>query len=140
MICLEVTVNGSRLALAGAADAESVSVTLTLYPNLEEGWLDVTGVVAPGEQPLADARWLSSAVTAGDALQVRLIESAQPSAATLVRTDPDASATDEIPLVCAFCEKTPVESAGMVASRTAMICHDCIRYLNEMIATQADEP
>jgi ATP-dependent protease Clp ATPase subunit len=36
--------------------------------------------------------------------------------------------------VCAFCGKDPQQTEGMVASRKAMICRDCICYLYEMIS------
>lgn len=57
----------------------------------------------------------------------------------LSRTQSTAAASDNIPSVCAFCEKTHSDVEGMVASRRAMICPDCIRYLHAMIAIRDDD-
>ncbi len=134
MICLQVSVNGQRRVLAGVAAAEVINATISLYPTLKEGWLEVAGSVLPPDQPVADARWLAAALSAGDAVEVRLVDSEQAAAPQLCRTDPTAPATDSIALVCAFCETTAAEAPGMVASRRAMICPDCIGYLHDIIS------
>ena len=133
MICLEISVNGQRRIVAGDAAAEVINATVSLYPDLNEGWLEIAGSVVTPQQPTADALWLAAALSAGDVVAVRLVESEQAEAATLSRTDPSARATDRIPLVCAFCEKSQQEVAGMVASRKAMICPQCIAYLHDIM-------
>lgn len=133
MICLEVNVNGQRRVVAGVIAAEVINATISLYPALKEGWLEVAGSVVPQDQPVADARWLAAALSAGDVVEVRLVESEPSAAPQLSRTVPSAPATDSIPLVCAFCDKTPDEVPGMVASRKAMICPECIGYLHDIL-------
>jgi ClpX C4-type zinc finger len=137
VICLEVNVNGQRRVVAGIAAAEVINATVSLYPGLNEGWLEVAGSVVPDNQPLADASWLAAALSAGDVVEVRLVESEQPAAPNVSRTDPTARASDSIPLVCAFCEKTHEEVAGMVASRKAAICPECIGYLHDIISADS---
>ncbi len=134
MICLEISVNGQRRIVAGDAAAEVINATVSLYPDLNEGWLEIAGSVVNQQQPIADALWLAAALSAGDVVQVRLVESEQAEAATLSRTDPTARASDRIPLVCAFCDKSQEEVAGMVASRKAMICPQCIAYLHDIMS------
>jgi hypothetical protein len=134
VICLEVNVNGQRRVVAGVADAEEINATVSLYPGLKEGWLEVAGSVLPEDQPVADASWLSAALAAGDVVEVRLVDYEQAAAPDVSRTDPTARATDSIPLVCAFCDKTPAQVPGMVASRKAMICPECIGYLHDIIS------
>ena len=134
MICLEVSVNGQRRVVAGAAAAEVINATVSLYPDLAEGWLEIAGSVVGEGQPVADARWLAAALAAGDVVAVRLVESEQATAPALSRTDPTARASDQIPLVCAFCDKTQAEISGMVASRKAVICPECIAYLHDIIS------
>lgn len=134
MICLEISVNGQRRVVAGDAAAEVINATVSLYPDLKEGWLEIAGSVVTEQQPLADARWLAAALSAGDVVEVRLVESEQAEAATLSRTAPSARATDRIPLVCAFCDKSHEEVTGMVASRKAVICPECIAYLHDIIS------
>ena len=135
MICLEISVNGQRRIVAGDAAAEVINATVSLYPDLNEGWLEIAGSVVTEQQPpIADALWLAAALSAGDVVQVRLVESEQAEAATLSRTDPTARASDRIPLVCAFCDKSQEEVAGMVASRKAMICPQCIAYLHDIMS------
>jgi len=135
VICLQVSVNGQRRVLAGVAAAEVINATISLYPGLKAGWLEVAGSVLPPDQPVADARWLAAALSAGDAVEVRLVDSAQAAAPQLTRTDPTAPAMDGIALVCAFCDKTPEEVPGMIASRRAMICPECIGYLHDVISS-----
>ena len=62
MICLEVNVNGQRRVVAGVAAAEVINATVSLYPALKEGWLEVVGSVVPQDQPVVDARWLEAAL------------------------------------------------------------------------------
>jgi hypothetical protein len=62
-----------------------------------------------------------------------LVDSAEAAAPKVSRTDPTARATDAIPLVCAFCDKSHEEVAGMVSSRKAVICPECIGYLHDVI-------
>lgn len=139
MISLEVIVNGQRRTIAGMQDAELVNATVSLYPEVKDGWLEVSGSVGPEGQPSANATWLQAALAVGDIVQVRLVDTHEVTAASLSRTDPTARATDTLPLVCAFCEKTHLEAPGMVASRKAMICPECVNYLHEMMHTPADE-
>jgi len=137
VICLEVNVNGERRVVAGDAGAEVINATVSLYPDLKEGWLEIAGSVAPEQQPVADARWLAAALSAGDVVEIRLVDSEQAAAPNISRTDPTARATDSIPLVCAFCDKTDDEVAGMVASRKAVICPECIGYLHDIISADS---
>lgn len=134
VICLEVNVNGQRRVVAGIAAAEVINATVSLYPALNEGWLEVAGSVVPDNQPVADASWLAAALSAGDVVEIRLVDSEQPAAPNVSRTDPTALATDSIPLVCAFCDKTHEQVSGMVASRKAVICPECIGYLHDIIS------
>jgi len=134
MICLEIIVNGQRRVVAGDAAAEVINATVSLYPDLKEGWLEIAGSVVNEQQPVADALWLAAALSAGDVVEVRLVESEQAQAASVSRTDPTVRATDRIPLVCAFCDKTHEEVTGMVASRKAVICPECIAYLHDIIS------
>lgn len=138
MISLEILVNGQPRMIAGVAEAELLTATVSLYPAVRDGWLDVSGVVVPTGQPTADASWLSAALTLGDRVEVRLIDSEQLQAPTLSRTDPVAKASDQIPKVCAFCEKPALEVEGMMSSRRAMICPSCVEYLHEMMQRSAD--
>jgi hypothetical protein len=137
VICLEVNVNGERRVVAGDAAAEVINATVSLYPDLKEGWLEIAGSVVPEHQPVADARWLAAALSAGDVIEVRLVDSEQAAAPNISRTDPTARATDNIPLVCAFCDKTDDEVPGMVASRKAVICPECIGYLHDIISADS---
>ena len=137
MICLEVNVNGERRVVAGDAGAEVINATVSLYPDLKEGWLEIAGSVVPEQQPVADARWLAAALSAGDVVEIRLVDSEQAAAPNISRTDPTARATDSIPLVCAFCDKTHDEIPGMVASRKAVICPECIGYLHDIMSADS---
>lgn len=134
MICLEVNVNGQRRVVAGTAAADVINATVSLYPALNEGWLEVAGSVVPDNQPVADASWLAAALSAGDVVEIRLLDSDEAAAPNVSRTDPTARASDSIPLVCAFCDKTRDQVAGMVASRKAVICPECIGYLHDIIS------
>jgi hypothetical protein len=141
LISLEIIVNGQRRAVAGVAEAEMLTATVSLYPAVQDGWLDVSGALAPAGQPQADANWLSAALTVGDRVEVHLVDSDQPQAPTRSRTDPAAQASDTIPKVCAFCEKSAQGIEGMMSSRRAMICPSCVEYLHEMMhpSEHADE-
>jgi hypothetical protein len=136
VVCIQVSVNGEARVVAGDHAAELINATVSLYPRLQEGWLEVAGSVAWEDQPAADCSWLAAALAAGDVVEVRLVDSEAPVAPRLSRTDPTARATDSIPLVCAFCDKTPEQVAGMVASRKAMICPECIGYLHDIISAE----
>jgi hypothetical protein len=134
VICLEVNVNGQRRVVAGTAAADVINATVSLYPGLNEGWLEVAGSVLPDDQPVADASWLAAALSAGDLVEIRLVDSDEAAEPNVSRTDPTARASDSIPLVCAFCDKTHDEVAGMVASRKAVICPECIGYLHDIMS------
>jgi hypothetical protein len=139
LISLEVLVNGEQRTIAGVAQAQLVNATVSLYPSVKDGWLEVSGSVMPEGQPPADATWLTAALAVGDKVEVRLIDSDDVRAPNLNRADPTASATDNVPFVCAFCDRTQTEVAGMVASRKAMICPDCVGYLHEMMQTDEED-
>jgi ClpX C4-type zinc finger len=139
VICLEVNVNGRRRVVAGVAAAEVINATVSLYPRLKEGWLEVAGSLVPQDQPIADASWLAAALSAGDVVEVRLVDSEEAAAPNVSRTDPMARATDSIALVCAFCDKTHDQVSGMVASRKAVICPECIGYLHDIITADDAE-
>jgi ClpX C4-type zinc finger len=136
MICLEVNVNGQRRVVAGDAAADVINATISLYPDLKEGWLEIAGSVVPEDQPVADARWLAAALSAGDVVEVRLVDCEQPSAPSISRTAPGAPATDNIALLCAFCEKSHEQVSGMISSRKAMICPECVGYLHDIIRAE----
>jgi hypothetical protein len=134
VICIEVIVNGQRRTIAGASDAEIIEASVLTYPGPQQSWLRVNGEVLSGDQPTADAEWLTMQLSVGDKVEVQIIETGGPDVPTLSRTDPTLPASDEIPFVCAFCGKDSHQTEGMVASRKAMICRDCICYLHEMIS------
>jgi hypothetical protein len=138
MLSLEIIVNGQRRTVAGIAEAQLLNASVSLYPQVKDGWLDVSGSVSPDGQPPADASWLSTALALGDSVEVRLVDSDQQLEPKLSRIDPTARATDSVPTVCAFCEKTSVEADGMMSSRKAMICRGCVEYLHEMMNTSGD--
>jgi hypothetical protein len=133
LISLEIFVNGQRRTVAGMTDAELLNATISLYPNVKDGWLDVSGSVTPGDQPPADASWLTAALAIGDTVEVRLTDSSDAQAPKLSRVDPNVRATDGVPTVCAFCDKTHLEAVGMMSSRKAMSCRSCVEYLHEMM-------
>ena len=134
MICIEVTINGERRTVAGTALAQTISAEICTYPELQQSWLHVNGEVVPVDQPGADADWLTAQLSVGDHVEIRVIESDSPALPTLTRADPTAAASDTIPCVCAFCGKDAAQTPGMMASRKAMICHDCIRYLYDIVS------
>jgi hypothetical protein len=139
LISLEIFINGERRTVAGTMDAELLNATVSLYPNVKDGWLDVSGSVTPGNQPPADASWLTAALAIGDTVEVRLTDSSDVQAPKLSRVDPTARATDSVPTVCAFCDKTHLEAEGMLSSRKAMICRSCVEYLHEMMHTPEED-
>jgi uncharacterized protein YuzB (UPF0349 family) len=134
VICIEVIVNGQRRTIAGGSAADIVETSVLTYPGLQQSWLRVNGEVVSGDQPTADAEWLTMQLSVGDKVEVQLIETDNPVAPNLSRTDPTLPASDKIPFVCAFCGKDSQQTQGMVASHKAMICRDCICYLYEMIS------
>jgi hypothetical protein len=138
MICLEIFVNGERRTVAGAMTADAISAEIALYPGAQHTWLRVDGEVMPEGQPSADAEWLSQQLTIGDRVEVRLVEMDIPTAPVLTRTEPSADASDSIPFVCAFCNKDPTQTKGMLSSRKASICQDCVRYLYQVISEDDD--
>ena len=135
MLYLEVVVNGERRAIAGDPLADSVSVEVATYPELGESWIEVDGHVVPAGQPHADASWLSAALSVGDSVLIRVVDSDEATPPELGRSDPSVEPlpTDDIPFVCSFCGRKPVELDGMLASSRASICHDCVRSLAAMI-------
>lgn len=133
MICIEVIVNGERRTIAGAGAADIIETSVLTYPGLQQAWLRVNGEVVSGDQPAAEAEWLTMQLSVGDKVEVQIIEASDPVAPNLSRIDPTLPASDEIPFVCAFCGKDAQQTEGMVASHKAMICRDCICYLYEMI-------
>ena len=132
MLCLEVTINGEQRVLAGVAMAETLNASVTVHPGFNQAWIKVDGEIAPDGQPNADAHWLTSSAAVGDVVQIRLIESDDPTTPTLGRIDLEVAPvpTDAIPFVCAFCGKEPKDVEGMLASRKAMICRGCLRELH----------
>jgi hypothetical protein len=134
VICIEVIVNGQRRTIAGASDAETIETSVLTYPGQQQSWLRVNGKVVSGDQPTADAEWLTMQLSVGDKVELQIIDAIKPDAPNLSRTNPTLPASDEVPFVCAFCGKDSQQTQGMVASHKAMICRDCICYLYEMIS------
>ena len=138
MLCLEVTINGEQRVLAGVAMAETLSASVTVHPGFDQAWIKVDGEISPEGQPNADAHWLSSSAALGDVVQIRLVESNDPTAPSLGRVDLAITPvpTDAIPFVCAFCGREPKDVDRMLASRKAMICRGCVR---EFYAIASDD-
>jgi hypothetical protein len=128
VLCLEVTINGERRVMAGVATAETLSASVSVHPGFDQAWIKVDGEIAPEGQPKADAHWLTSGAALGDVVQIRLVESNDPTTPSLGRVDLGVTPapTDAIPFVCAFCGREPKDVEGMLASRKAMICHGCL--------------
>jgi hypothetical protein len=137
MICVSVAVNGVPQTIAGAPSAQSIEASVSVYPELHEGWLRVVGETDQVDQPSAQAHWASAPLKLGDVIEFRLIDSSQPSAPRLGREDPTLKASDSIPFVCGFCGKPAVEVEGMTAGTRAMICHGCVRMIHEMLSDGA---
>jgi hypothetical protein len=135
MLCLEVVINGERRVVAGDSLAERLWAEVTAYPGSGITSINVDGDVLPEGQPPADARWMSAALSVGDSVLIRVIDASEATAPTLRRFDPSVKPdpTDEIPFVCSFCGKTHHETDRMVSSTHAIICHECIRRVSEMI-------
>jgi len=134
MLCVSVTLNGVPQTIAGAPSAESIEASVGVYPGLGEAWLRVHGETDQGDQPSAQARWARALLKVGDVVEVRLVDSSQPSAPQLSRVDPSVIASDDIPFICGFCGKAPVDVEGMTAGTHAMICHGCVRTIHEMFS------
>jgi hypothetical protein len=134
VLCIEVTINGEQRVLAGVALAQTLNASVTVHPGFNQAWIKVDGEIAPEGQPNADAHWLTSSASVGDVVQIRLIESDEPTTPSLGRTDLEAkpAPTDGIPFVCGFCGKEPKDVDGMLAGRNAMICHGCLRELHSI--------
>lgn len=141
MLCLEVSLNGQRLAVAGIADAESLTASVNVLPGFNECRVEVVGNVDPEGQPPLEAQWLSVPVELGGRVEVRFFESDTPTRAKLHRFDPTVQASDGVPLVCAFCGKDQDAVQGaMIAGRNAVVCHECVRFLGELVTEDVREP
>lgn len=134
MICVSVSINGVPQTIAGASSAQSIEASVSIYPELREGWLRVVGETDQGDQPSAHAHWAAAPLKLGDVVEFRLIDSSQPSAPRLGREDPTAKASDSIPFICSFCGKAAVEVEGMTAGTRAMICHGCVRMIHDILS------
>ena len=134
MICVSVTLNGVPQTVAGALSAQSIEASVGVYPELKEAWLRVVGEIDQRDQPIAYARWPGAPLKVGDVVELRLIDSPQPSAPQLGREDPSVEASDSIPFICGFCGKPAHEVEGMTAGTRAMICHGCVRAIHEMLS------
>jgi hypothetical protein len=53
MLSLQVEVNGTRVAVAGCADAETIDATVTIFPGLRESWVRVAGEIVQRRPRLA---------------------------------------------------------------------------------------
>jgi hypothetical protein len=133
VICVEVSLNGVPLTIAGEPSAESIEASVGVYPGFNESWLRVTGETTPTKQPPAHAQWASATLKIGDVVQFRLIESSEPSVPQLGRADTSVAASDDIPFICGFCGKPAHEVDGMMAGNLAMICLGCVRTLYGML-------
>lgn len=92
MLCIGVSLNGVPQIVAGAPSAESIEASVGLYPGFQEAFLRITGTILPNDQPPADADWLSSSLKIGDVVEVRLIDSPDPTAPRLGRADTTVNA------------------------------------------------
>jgi len=112
--------------------AQTLNASVTAHPGFNQAWIHVDGEIAPEGQPNADAHWLMSSAAIGDVVQIRLIESDNPTKPGLGRSDLEAkpAPSDGIPFVCGFCGKEPKDVEGMMAGRKAMICRGCLRELH----------
>ena len=139
MLCLEVTINGEQRVCAGVAIAQTLNASVRAHPGFNQAWIHVDGEIAPEGQPNADAHWLTSSAAIGDVVQIRLIESDNPTKPSLGRSDLEAkpAPSDGIPFVCGFCGKEPKDVEGMMAGRKAMICRGCLRELHAIDSEDA---
>jgi hypothetical protein len=132
MLCLEVVINGEQRVCAGVEMAQTLNVSVTAHPGFNQAWVHVNGEIVPEGQPTADAHWLTSSAAIGDIVQIRLIESANPTKPSIGRSNSQATPvpTDGIPFVCGFCGKEPKDVESMLSGRKAMICRECLRDLH----------
>jgi hypothetical protein len=133
MLCLSVEVNGELSVVAGNTAAETIAASIDLYPSVGESWLRVSGDVVKDDLPSTDAKWLGQPLKLGDAVVIRLVESDAPAAPTLTTSNPNADAADGVELVCSFCGKSHREVRKMYAGIKAMICNECVGFMNQMV-------
>jgi hypothetical protein len=131
MLCLEVVVNGVSRYVAGIAGAEMITAQFAVYPSLGQSRITTTAEIIPEGQPPAEASWPSVSIQLGEEVLVRLVESGEPTAPHVGRTDTDVQASDDIPFVCSFCGKAPSAVKQMLSSRHALICNECVAAFHE---------
>jgi hypothetical protein len=134
MLCLSVEINGEVTTVAGAVSAETVTASVEIFPSVGESWLRVSGDVVSDDVPCADAQWLGQALKVGDVVVVRLVQSDAPVAPTLTRSDANVSGADGLQLVCSFCGKSQAQVKKLYAGTKAMICNDCLGFMQQIAA------
>ena len=128
MRCLEILLNGKRLALIGHADAERTTAIVEATRGIDLAMVDLTA-----ELPIRDGRetfasWAGASLAVGDELTVRVIDAPSSDQATIVARDIgqiESSSANQWPL-CVTCGKPWHETRGMVSARGVYLCDTCV--------------
>ena len=143
MICFEITINGNYVCTAGIGELGVLHTIVTWVKtskvapasgetvsrdNLD---IHVGGLAHPDADTSQHVDWLNQAISVGDEITIRVIES--PIYDEPTRDKPRFEG-------CSFCGKKPLEEGKLIAGSQAFICLECVlSYTKAMNDGKTDE-
>jgi hypothetical protein len=137
MICFEVKINDKYVCTAGVGESGVLSAIVTWVKNSkadpvsddmvyrESLDIHIGGLAQLDADTSQHVDWLNQALSAGDKITIRVIESTTCDEPT--REKPRFEG-------CSFCGKKPLEKGRLIAGSRVFICNECVDALTKQFS------
>jgi hypothetical protein len=137
MQCLEFTLNGRRVAVAGGKRTRSIESRLHFFPAKGLGSFTVAGYVDPNPSLSEHVFWAHGELKLGDELQVRVLDSNTPDTGEVLDQWGEGFASEGLEQTCLFCSKPRSEATYFMVAKAGAICGECIAVASEAMKGSA---
>jgi len=126
MQCVEFTLNGVRVAVAGGAGTRSIENRIYFFPPSGRGSFSVAGYADPNPSLSQRIFWAGGDLRLGDVLRVRVVESEEADSGEIQTQWGESFSPDGSNQTCLFCGKAKDEAAFFMVAKAGAICGECI--------------
>ena len=135
MRCFEITLNGKKLAVAGAPGALAVNGFLQLIePSTDVSSFRFSGLIPVAPDHAERGLWAEGKLNLGDELAVRLVDSASPDTWKVQSIEGAGAPAEDSRVACSFCGKRRKDVKHLLAAGRACICDECVSLCVETLS------
>lgn len=134
MLCLEVRINGKKVAVVGHENMEVMRSTVVYHQSLSAPRFDSSITVRKDPKFVQDARWKDHLLEIGDEVCIRVIESDTPdSPDKIVSYGSPLNSMDDESIHCSFCGRNKHEVDLILKHPAANVCDKCVQELQVIV-------